>query len=326
MMFLTILSMFAAVGVATGQASTTSTPRPNRRALKIFEYWTPERIASAVPRDFVLDPVSGERHLRTRSLQSTVADEDWTGGGAVNEAAGRIIFSFGSGNYVCSGTVIKDYGTVGRSLVLTAAHCAYDEVNDVHATNVMFIPKQDDGGLDGSNFDCSDDNYGCWLVPLLERTPSSMTFTDTIFEAHHHTSFLFAFNRTMQLGVVDSRWRDGDWPSIIKHDYAIYVVPDSGGWFTPGYNNSNPVLDSVVGGGLEVDFTNEQGKKQAWTVRVECESVVSSEFFANSHGVLVCLYLNRPCSWIWGRRLPHGILMDQGPQLPILLRYFAIKT
>jgi hypothetical protein len=153
--------------------------------------------------------VSGERQLRThsRSLQTNtvIADADWKGGGAVNEAAGRILFSLNGGSYVCSGTVINDHGTVGRSLVVTAAHCAYDEVANVHATNVLFIPKQDDGGTDKSNRKCSDDFYGCWA---------------------------------MKLGVVDSRWKDGDWPSIIKYDYAIYVVPDDKGYFTPGYNNS----------------------------------------------------------------------------------------
>jgi hypothetical protein len=175
-------------------------PRSNRQSKKTFAYWTPERIESAVPRDYVIDQVTGQRQLRTRSLQTTVADADWTGGGAVNEAAGRILLTLNGGNYVCSGTVINDYDTVGRSLVVTAAHCAYDEIADVHATNVLFIPKQDDGGLDKSNRKCSDDPYGCW---------------------------------TMKLGVVDSRWRDGKWSAIIKYDYAIYVVPDEAGYFSP---------------------------------------------------------------------------------------------
>ena len=109
-------------------------------------YWTPERIASAVPRDYTIEDGGLRKLLRTdqRKLQSTVADGDWTNGGTINEAAGRLLFSRNGGNYVCSASVIDDYGTPGRSLVATAAHCIYDEDNDIFATNMIFIPKQDD--------------------------------------------------------------------------------------------------------------------------------------------------------------------------------------
>ncbi|KAL7574573.1 hypothetical protein ACA910_015923 [Epithemia clementina (nom. ined.)] len=206
------------------------------RAKQVIAYWTPGRRSAALPLDRVLEEsANGSRKLMLRTgtntesthrqLQTTVQDGDWTAGGKINEAAGRLFFTRNGGNYVCSASVINDFGTAGRSLLATAAHCVYDEALDLYSYNYLFIPKQDDGGTDTSNRACSDDYYGCW-VPT-------------------HT-------------VIDSRWAAGTWSSNIPYDYAILVVPDSGAW-TQGYNNlNNPILDNAVPP-LEVDFTNEQG-------------------------------------------------------------------
>lgn len=57
----------------------------------------------------------------------TVLDADWPHGGAIQSSVGRILFDFGGETHVCSGTVINDGGIYNeRSLILTAAHCAYD--------------------------------------------------------------------------------------------------------------------------------------------------------------------------------------------------------
>ena len=52
---------------------------------------------------------------------------------------GRILFTMGSSDYICSGTVVAD-GVSGRSIVLTAAHCVYDDSNKAFATNGWGIP------------------------------------------------------------------------------------------------------------------------------------------------------------------------------------------
>ena len=63
-------------------------------------------------------------------------------------AAGRLFYEMPSnprrkrwGGYVCSGTVVSD-GATGRSVILTASHCVYDDANKAFARNVLFIPNQ----------------------------------------------------------------------------------------------------------------------------------------------------------------------------------------
>ena len=74
---------------------------------------------------------------------SYVSDAAWvtpTRDGDIHEAAGRLYFVSGGNTYWCSATAITD-GDVnngittadtsnGRSLILTAAHCVFDEVSD----------------------------------------------------------------------------------------------------------------------------------------------------------------------------------------------------
>ena len=132
---------------------------------------------------------------------TTVSDATWTGGGPVQSAAGRIYFEMptnGSrwGGYVCSGTAISDGGAVNAfSLILTAAHCVYDDSKKVFARNVLFIPNQSETTGGGTDRDCTNDLIGCWV-------PS--------------------------YGVVDSDWTGRTFPDNVQWDHAYYVVPNSG--------------------------------------------------------------------------------------------------
>ena len=136
------------------------------------------------------DPPSGD----------VVTNSRWTKGGVVQNAAGRIYFEMPSNQrrkrwagYVCSGTVTND-GTSGRSVIITAAHCVYDDASKAFARNVLFIPNQDQTSGSGTDSNCSNDPFGCWT-----------------------TSF----------GVVDVNWTTRTFPDNIPWDYAYYVVPDS---------------------------------------------------------------------------------------------------
>ena len=126
---------------------------------------------------------------------------EWTGGGVVQNAAGRIYFEMPSNSrrtrwagYVCSGTVVND-GTANRSVILTAAHCVYDDVYKAFARNVLFIPNQDGTTGTGTDLNCSNDPIGCW---------------------------------SPNVGVVDNNWTTRTFPDNIPWDYAYYVVSDSG--------------------------------------------------------------------------------------------------
>lgn len=130
-----------------------------------------------------------------------VTNAAWPDGlGDVQTASGRVYFEMPANRkltrwqgYVCSGTAVAD-GTAGRSLVLTAAHCVYDDANKAFARNVLFIPDQDHS-TSGSDRDCSNDPMGCWA-----------------------SSF----------GVVDGDWATRTFPDNVAWDYGFYVVADSG--------------------------------------------------------------------------------------------------
>ena len=124
--------------------------------IETIAYWTPETIATAeyrglhgivndensgVGTDLLNGDDDGDGSNSTtidytttndedvRRLQSKVADSGWTKGGDVLKAAGRLMFRMGGGNYVCSATAVTDKAIVGRSIIITAGHCVYDQPN-----------------------------------------------------------------------------------------------------------------------------------------------------------------------------------------------------
>ena len=153
-----------------------------------------------------------------------VTNAAWSDGGAVQTAAGRIYFEM-PGNkgqtfwnsYVCSGTVASD-GTLGRSIVITAAHCVYDDANKAFARNVLFIPDQDGTSGAGTDRNCENDPLGCW---------------------------------ELSFGVVDLEWTTTTFPNNIPWDYAYYVVDDESGAHQGA--GAGGALDSAAGS-LPVQF------------------------------------------------------------------------
>eukprot|EP00899_Mesostigma_viride_P006257 jgi/Mesvir1/15632/Mv03237-RA.1 len=185
---------------------------------KVVGYWTPDRRAEAIPREFYVDR-KGLAHLAngtgweaTTTSDPLPADiaadinvigkQEWSSGGRVQTAVGRLYFEMpnkknpGQGRrdwagYVCSGTVVTDSAS-DRSLILTAGHCVYEETIKHFARNVLFIPNQAAGGP--TDADCSNDIIGCW-APVF--------------------------------GVVELSWAGTTWPNNLQWDYAFYVVPAS---------------------------------------------------------------------------------------------------
>jgi len=156
-----------------------------------------------------------------------VSNDVWSSGGTVQTAAGRIYFEMPANAkrkgpwtaYVCSGTVATD-STPGRSVIITAAHCVYDDVNQAFARNVLFIPNQAGTSGSGTDTNCGNDPMGCW-------TPA--------------------------FGVVDVNWTDPNktFPANIPWDYAYYVVSDMGAH--KGAAAASDSLDAAAGS-LDVDF------------------------------------------------------------------------
>jgi hypothetical protein len=173
-----------------------------------------------------------------------ITNEFWPHGGDVQWAAGRIYFEMPSNSrrkrwngYVCSGTVIRDGnpdndGTEqdDRSVIITAAHCVYDDANKAFARNVLFIPNQASSGT-RTDTNCGNDVIGCWLPDF---------------------------------GVVDVNWTTRTFPVNIPWDYAYYVVSNTGSHFGPDDDPDNPpdpyLLDpdldlELAAGTLPVSFS-----------------------------------------------------------------------
>ncbi len=156
-----------------------------------------------------------------------VTNAEWTQGGTVQTAAGRIYFYMPANRrqsswtgYVCSGTAVRD-NTSDRSVILTAAHCVYDDVNKAFAKDVLFIPNQAGTSAGGTDRVCSNDPLGCWAPAY---------------------------------GVVDADWTTRKFPANIPWDYAYYVVPESG----TSYGHSGAGVDGPldqVAGSLPISFT-----------------------------------------------------------------------
>ena len=130
---------------------------------QIVRYWTQARLRAAVPRDFARSGSSFVPLARPGGGgSSSVTGASWTKGGAILRGSGKVYFVMGSSAYVCSGAVANDARS-GKSLVLTAAHCAFDEAAGSFATNWLFIPEFDSA----PTFTCANTKYGCWTAEAL---------------------------------------------------------------------------------------------------------------------------------------------------------------
>jgi len=159
------------IGASGAAAQPVSPPRSAHG--RVVAFWTNERAAQATPRDFELDPHT--RSFRPSAkpgagggTSSTTLGSSWTGGGEVLKTTGKVLFAMGSSYYVCSASFAND-AVSGRSIILTAAHCAYDETGGAFATNWMFVPDYDSAPapLTSTGSFCASTTLGCWTASAL---------------------------------------------------------------------------------------------------------------------------------------------------------------
>ncbi len=175
-------------GAGNGNGGNSDAARAEHQ--RIVDFWTPERVAQAVPRHFVFDPGTGRFSPSKGKPPDTpgggggggggggddgptvVTGSSWKKGGEIDGAIGKVLFSLGSTYYVCSATVIDDGSEVmnDSATILTAAHCVFDESpGGGFASNWMFIPDYDDqpASLTTNRSFCDATAYGCWTQEVM---------------------------------------------------------------------------------------------------------------------------------------------------------------
>ena len=128
---------------------------------RIIAYWTPARIGAAKHRDYVRTGTG--KIIPYAKPGGGGGGASWTGNEPVELRVGRILFSSGGSDWICSGTVVDDAGTAnGYSIILTAGHCVYDGA-DGWSYNFLFMPDFDDNPI----YDCAARVLGCWTANRL---------------------------------------------------------------------------------------------------------------------------------------------------------------
>jgi hypothetical protein len=160
-------------GAPAGAARPVASPSQSEHD-RVVAFWTNERVAKAIPRDFDYDAKTKSFRPSARpnaggaGTSSTTLGASWNNGGEVLGTTGKVLFAMGGSYWVCSASVADDTVS-GRSIILPAGHCAYDETNGAFATNWMFVPAYDSAPatLTTSGSFCAQTLYGCWTASAL---------------------------------------------------------------------------------------------------------------------------------------------------------------
>lgn len=120
---------------------------------RVRDYWTPERMRAAVPREMVIKAQRGKPAKDGTAVQVPAQPE-----------FGKVFFTLGGTNYVCSGTATQ---STNGDVVTTAGHCL-NEGPGAYATNFAFVPAYDNGNRP----------YGTWVAETLLTTNQWRTSGD----------------------------------------------------------------------------------------------------------------------------------------------------
>ncbi|NNH24499.1 peptidase [Pseudokineococcus marinus] len=180
-------------GAEASAAATGVDTADERRA--VVDGWTPERMRAAVPGSSLVEEADARRHLEEAAgdvlagtpevvdglpgaagraagglLAAPTADATgvpWTGGGQVVDTTGKVFFTLGGVDYVCSASSVA---ADNLSTVLTAGHCVHGEGE--YATDFVFVPGYDEGAAP----------HGVWTARALVTTPQYETSEDLDFD------------------------------------------------------------------------------------------------------------------------------------------------
>ena len=200
-------------GVSAGGGANGVATREAAKHRATVRHWTPARMMAAIPRDYVFDTTRGYQ-LAPKAKPGgggsggNTTGAPWPNGrGEVYKVTGKVYFEMGGGGYVCSGTALSNSRGGTDAVVITAGHCAYDEVARAFASEWLFIPQFDSN----PTFTCSSTAFGCWTAKALV--------------VHNGYASAGGFNN-----------------QAVRHDWAFAVVRGGGKAETDTFD-----LDAVVG-------------------------------------------------------------------------------
>lgn len=160
----TAIYSFSISGLAQAAPSPAAPAISNANSNAAF--WTPDNMKNAKAFDMVVDKATGVGNrveaARGANQTSTRKATSATSGTYEAYATGKVFFSIGSSNYVCSGSLVKETDA-NRAIVLTAGHCVWDNATSKYVTNFVFVPNY---AFNRSNVDCSR-LVNCWGASAL---------------------------------------------------------------------------------------------------------------------------------------------------------------
>ena len=148
---LTVLSVVAYMASVTATAFAGAAGHKTGQSRgEVVSYWTDERMRGAIPAD---------RGRGNAPNEMAKPGGGTSGGGATSvepatypSAHGKVFFSDGTYNYVCSGTALTSQN---ESVVWTAGHCVNEGPGGFY-TNFMFVPAYRDGAEPYGRFAATD--------------------------------------------------------------------------------------------------------------------------------------------------------------------------
>lgn len=140
-------------------------------------YWTPERMKNAKPGNTINSQGWGEqgRSIMPKAgaeaqaaPQPKAAPLKRAGSPAPVSHIGKVFFTLGGQNYVCSANAVQ---STNQSTVATAGHCTYD-INAGWASKFVFVPAYNNG----------DAPYGMWSATSLHSTNEWVSRNDISYD------------------------------------------------------------------------------------------------------------------------------------------------
>ena len=247
------------VGVASAQARPVSHPTQQLRE-QVERYWTAERMKKAIPVERSRQPLARKSGGggKPGAADPAKSFEPST----YPSAHGKVFFSDGPVDYVCSGTALA---TANRSVVWTAGHCVNDGPGDFF-TNFAFVPAYKDGNrphgtfaatelLTTSGWEVSQE----WGVDLGAAVVGANSSGQTLAQAVEERPIVFDASRNqayklygypaakkfdgLRMRVCDTHWAFDD----IAAPFTMGVPCDmTGGSSGGGWVTSTGAVASVV--------------------------------------------------------------------------------